>query len=59
LIDVTTTNGQRTGLSRRSMVKCENLYTLPEASVLRTIGQLSPALMRQVDDALKVSLQLL
>ncbi|HVX61264.1 MAG TPA: type II toxin-antitoxin system PemK/MazF family toxin [Pirellulales bacterium] len=58
LIDATTPEGQQTGLSRTSAVKCENLYTLPQASVLRTIGQLSPTLMRQVDDALKVSLQL-
>lgn len=57
-IDATTPDGQRAGLSRTSAVKCENLYTLPQASVLRTIGQLSPTLMRQVDDALKVSLQL-
>jgi mRNA interferase MazF len=58
LIDATTPDGQRTGLSRTSAVKCENLYTLPQASVLRTVGQLSPTLMRQVDDALKVSLEL-
>jgi mRNA-degrading endonuclease toxin of MazEF toxin-antitoxin module len=58
LIDVTTPDGQRTGLSRTSAVKCENLYTLPQSIVLRTIGRLSHALMRQVDGALKVSLEL-
>ena len=58
LIDVTTPDGERTGLSTTSAVKCENLHTLPEAAVLRTIGQLSPMLMRQVDDALKASLDL-
>lgn len=58
LIDATTPDGQRTGLSRTSAVKCENLYTLPQASVLRIIGQLSPTLLRQVDDALKASLAL-
>lgn len=58
LIDPTTADGQRTGLSRASAVKCENLYTLPQSSALRTIGRVSPTLMRKVDDALKVSLQL-
>ena len=58
LIDASAPDAQRTGLSRTSAVKCENLYTLPQASVLQTIGQLSPRLMRQVDDALKASLQL-
>jgi len=58
LIDVATPDGQATGLTRTSAVKCENLYTLPQAAVLKTIGQLSPALMQQVDDALKASLEL-
>jgi mRNA interferase MazF len=58
LIDVATPDGQRTGLTRTSAVKCENLYTLPQATVLKTIGQLSPPLLRKVDDALKVSLGL-
>ena len=58
LIDVATPDGQRTGLTRTSAVKCENLYTLPQATVLKTIGQLSPVLLQQVDDALKASLGL-
>ena len=57
-IDVATPDGQASGLSRSSAVKCENLYTLPQAIVVRTIGRLSPALMQQVDDALKASLAL-
>jgi mRNA-degrading endonuclease toxin of MazEF toxin-antitoxin module len=57
-IDLTTADGQQSGLSRTSAVKCENLYTLPQAAVLRTIGQLSASLMQQVDDALKASLGL-
>lgn len=43
LIDVATPDGQQTGLTRTSAVKCENLYTLPQATVLKTIGQLPPA----------------
>jgi mRNA-degrading endonuclease toxin of MazEF toxin-antitoxin module len=58
LIDVATPDGQGTGLTRTSAVKCENLYTLPQATVLKTIGRLSPALIRKLDDALKASLAL-
>jgi len=58
LIDVATPDGQRTGLMRTSAIKCENLYTLPQASVLKTIGRLSPTLMQHVNDALKASLEL-
>ena len=58
LIDLSTPAGQGTGLTRTSAVKCENLYTLPQAAVLKTIGRLSPALLRELDDALKASLAL-
>ena len=58
MVDVATADGQQTALSKTSAVKCENLYTLPQAVVLKTIGQLSPSHMRQVDDALKASLGL-
>lgn len=58
LIDVSTPDGQQTSLSVTSAVKCENLYTLPQAAILRTIGKLSPSLMHQVDAALKASLGL-
>jgi mRNA-degrading endonuclease toxin of MazEF toxin-antitoxin module len=57
LIDVTTTDGQKTGLALTSAVKCENLYTLP-SKVMRKIGIMPQALMQQVDAALKVSLGL-
>jgi len=58
LIDVATLDGQQTGLRRTSAVKCENPYTLPQSVVIQTIGRMSDALMRQVDDALKSSLEL-
>jgi mRNA-degrading endonuclease toxin of MazEF toxin-antitoxin module len=57
LVDVATREGKKTGLAHTSAVKCENLYTLP-ISILRKIGVMPAALMRQVDDALKASLAL-
>jgi mRNA interferase MazF len=58
LVDPTTVDGQSSGLSQVSAIKCENLYTLPQHSILRTIGQLSPDLLEKLDQALKASLQL-
>ena len=58
LIDIATPDEQGSGLSRASAVKCENLYTLSQQTVLRTIGHLSNPLMQQVDAALKASLAL-
>lgn len=56
-IDMTTSDGKRTGLAQTSAVKCENLYSKLQ-SHMRKIGVMPPALMQQVDAALKVSLAL-
>jgi mRNA interferase MazF len=40
LIDVATPDGRQSGLTRTSAVKCENLYTLPQSIIVRTIGRL-------------------
>jgi mRNA-degrading endonuclease toxin of MazEF toxin-antitoxin module len=57
LIDVSTADGQQTGLVHTSAVKCENLYTKLQRD-MRKIGTMPPALMQQVDEALKSSLEL-
>ena len=58
LIDVTTPDGQQTGLHRTSVVNCINLFTLEQAKVLQTIGRLPAVLIQQVDVALKAALEL-
>jgi mRNA-degrading endonuclease toxin of MazEF toxin-antitoxin module len=40
------------------VVNCLNLFTIEQAKVVRTIGYLSGALMHQIDDRLKVALEL-
>jgi mRNA-degrading endonuclease toxin of MazEF toxin-antitoxin module len=57
LIDLATAEGPQTGLSHTSAVKCENLYTKLQSD-MRKIGVMPPALMKQVDTALKASLSL-
>jgi mRNA interferase MazF len=58
LLDVATPDGRQTGLLATSVVSTENLLTVRQAHVRKTIGCLSASLMRQGDDALKVSLAL-
>jgi mRNA-degrading endonuclease toxin of MazEF toxin-antitoxin module len=58
LIDLTTPEGQQSGLNANSAVTCENLLTARQVDVLRTLGTLSARLMAQVYDALKASLGL-
>jgi mRNA interferase MazF len=58
LVDATTSDGQAAGIVRTSVVKCENLYTLPQSIVVRSIGRLSPTLIAGVDSAIKTSLGL-
>jgi len=58
LVDPSTAEGQSTGLHGPSAVKCENLFTIQQAHILRTIGRLSPAMMAKVDACLKASLGL-
>ena len=58
LIDVQTPEGQQSGLKQTSVVSCENILTVVQGDILRTIGHLPDVLLRRVDDALKVSLAL-
>src|SRR2546427_1046777 len=58
LIEVATPDGAASGLLYNSAVRCERLHSIPQADVRRVIGNLSDALMRQIDDCLKAALGL-
>jgi mRNA interferase MazF len=58
LIDPDTSDGQTSGLLAASAVTCETIASVANSSITRIIGNLSPALMQHVDDALKKSLEL-
>jgi mRNA-degrading endonuclease toxin of MazEF toxin-antitoxin module len=51
LIDPATPNGRPSGLQFVSSVKTENLFTLDQHDIIRTIGHLPDVLMQQVDQA--------
>ena len=58
LIEIATPDGAASGLLYDSAVRCERLHSIPQADVRRIIGNLSDALMRQIDDCLKAALGL-
>lgn len=57
-IDLTTPDGQATGLLRDSVVSCLLIVTVYADSVDQVLGALSPALLQKLDDCLKVALAL-
>ena len=58
LIEITTPEGRQSGLLHNSAVKCEHLITIHGKLIRRVIGNLPAVLMRQIDNWLKVSLDL-
>src|SRR5262249_10900765 len=58
LIEVSTPEGQQSGLLHDSVVSCINLATIEQNLIDRKIGELSAALMQKVEAALKAALGL-
>jgi mRNA-degrading endonuclease toxin of MazEF toxin-antitoxin module len=57
-IDIATADGRQAGLRLKSVVQCENLTTIEQTFVVRNIGQLSPALLLQLNVCLRAALGL-
>jgi mRNA interferase MazF len=58
LIDLKTPEGRQSGLLKDSVVSCENLATVEQSHVIRTIGSLPADAMHNVGVCLKISLGL-
>jgi mRNA interferase MazF len=58
LIEVASPESRASGLLHDSVVSCNNLATIRQDRIQRLIGHLPAPLMRQVDDCLRVSLEL-
>jgi mRNA interferase MazF len=57
-IDISTTDGQLTGLKFNSTLRCENVLTVDCKFIYRGRGRFSATLMRQTNDCLKAALEL-
>jgi mRNA interferase MazF len=58
LIDVTSADGRLSGLVQNSVISCINIATIEETLVAKKIGQMSNAIMNQVNNCLGVALEL-
>jgi len=58
VIDITTPEGQQTGLRLNSVIQCENLLTYDQGFILRVLGRLSTTSMEQIDACLKAALSI-
>jgi mRNA interferase MazF len=58
LIELTTPEGQQSGLRQDSVINFVNLFTLDQGRILRKLGRLPDSLMQEVDICLKIALQL-
>ena len=56
-VDVPVPRGEG-GLSKASVVQCNQIRSVDEARFVRTLGRLSPATMEKIDQALRISLAL-
>lgn len=58
LIDISTPEGQATGLHKNGVVSCLHLVTMNADRLAPPIGSLSSALVQQLNDCLKAALEL-
>jgi mRNA interferase MazF len=56
LIELSTPEGQQSGLLYDSAVKCERLHTILQNQIQRRIGSLPAATMLKINDCLKAAL---
>jgi len=57
-IDVSTPEGQATGLHQNGVLSCLHLVTMNADRLGNPVGRLSPTLLQKLDDCLKVALGL-
>ncbi len=58
LIDISTPEGQQSGLLHPSIVNCSTLTTVRQSDILRTLGSLPAATMLHIDPCLKAALEI-
>ena len=58
LIDIGTPDGRKSGLNVNSAATCGNLFTVHEDRIKKKIGELSKTLMQQINDCLKLAMEL-
>jgi mRNA interferase MazF len=58
LIEMSTAEGQQSGLLHDSLVSCNNLATIEVGLIAKVIGSLPPVLMNRIEGCLKLAMGL-
>ena len=58
LIDITTPDGKQAAIRHTSVIDCKNLLTVDRKFIHTQIGSLSPRLVAQLDECLRIALGL-
>jgi mRNA interferase MazF len=58
LIQLATPEGKLSGLLNDSAVKCERIHAILQSVMKRTVGSLSTATMRRINNCLKAALEI-
>jgi mRNA interferase MazF len=58
LIELSTPEGNQSGLLTDSAIKCERLHAILQTHLRRTIGSLLPSAMQKVNDCLRAALDI-
>ena len=58
LVDPATPDGAGSGLLYPSLVSCNNLHTIEQLGIHRTVGRLSDPLLQRLDQCLKEALKI-
>ncbi len=56
LVDPATPDGAGSGLNGRSLVSCNNVFTIDQTDIIRTLGRLPAVTMQRVNGCLKAAL---
>jgi mRNA-degrading endonuclease toxin of MazEF toxin-antitoxin module len=57
-VDPNTPDGHSSGLRAPSLISCNNLFTIDQEDVAKTLGHLSDLLKQKLSDCLKAALEL-
>jgi mRNA interferase MazF len=57
-VDPNAPDGASSGLRAQSLVSCNNVFTLDQEDIVKTLGHLSDVLTQKLDDCLKAALAL-
>ena len=57
-IEISTPEGQQTGLRQDSVVNCINLFTISQIYIVNVVGKFAAATMQKVNECLKAALEI-